>query len=289
MSAFKVRFWGTRGSIPAPGAKTQRYGGNTSCVELRHARGVFILDAGTGIRELGDQLVAESMGRPVRAHLFITHTPWDHVQGFPFFFPIYAKENGFWIYGPRGIGKGFEENFRGLMDFDYFPVGLSDVSAELRFKELQAEPFEIEGVAVRAAYTNHPGMDLAYRFSLGGRSVTYLTDHEPYQTMNGVSELTRRQDRAIEDFCRGSDLLICDGQYTERQYRARKGWGHSRYTDTVQLAVSAGVLRLAISHHDPSHTDEQLDAIAEDCRRILKRSGSSMDCIMAGDGLDVEI
>lgn len=289
MSAMTARFWGTRGSIPAPGAKTWRYGGNTSCVELRCSDHILILDAGTGIRELGDSLMKEFRGLALKADLFITHTHWDHIQGFPFFVPAYVPGNRFRIHGVRGAGKSFETVFRGLMDPSYFPVDLGDMLAILEFVELSGEPFQCAGVRVHTAFTNHPGMDMAYRFTFEGRCVVYLTDHETYQTMNQVTEFARKQDRAIEDFCRGADLLICDAQYTEEEYRTKKAWGHSRYKDSVLLGLAASVKRLALFHHDPCRDDEQLDAMSREVQDIVRRSGQSVECFFAQEGMRVEL
>ena len=289
MSVFSLRFWGTRGSVPAPGMETARYGGNTSCVELRHGNSLFILDAGTGIRPLGDLLMARARNGLIRGNVFITHTHWDHIQGFPFFVPAYVKGNHFLIHGAHGMGHSFEEVFRGLMVSNYFPVDLGDMAAKLDFVEVSGQTYACEKVKVETAYTNHPGMNVAYRFTSGGVSITYLTDHETYQMMNRRTEFARKQDQLIEDFVRGSDLLICDAQYTDEEYKTKRGWGHSRYQDTVKLALASGVARLALFHHDPSHTDTQLDTILADSRRIIRDSGKNLDCILAQEGLQIEL
>lgn len=288
MSRWRVRFWGTRGSCPAPGARTQRYGGNTSCVEARWGDSLLILDAGTGIRELGDRLVADSRGRPIEGDLFITHTHWDHIQGFPFFVPAYARGNRFRVHGAHGVGRSFETVFKGLMDPSYFPVDLGGMSAVIEFHEVTGEPFACGEVTVRSTFTNHPGVNLAYRLEAGGRSLTYLTDHETYQAMNQPTEFARKQDKIIEDFCRGSDLLVCDAQYTEDEYRVKRTWGHSRFTDSLRLALNAGVRRVALFHHDPGHSDEQIDAMGRECAELARRSGGGLEFFFARDGQELE-
>lgn len=289
MSVFSLKFWGTRGSIPAPGIGTVKYGGNTSCVELKHKNSLFILDAGTGIRLLGDDLLTRSRGKPIRGSLFVTHTHWDHIQGFPFFVPGYLKGNHFLIHGAHGMGRSFEEVFKGLMDSSYFPVNLGDMQAKLDFVEMSGQPYVCEGVKVETAYTNHPGMDVGYRFTAEGKSVTYLTDHESYQTMNQKTEFARKQDRIIEEFCRGTDVLICDSQYTDEEYKTKRGWGHSRYRDSVELGIACGAARLALFHHDPSHSDEQMELILKDSLKLIKDSGKTLDCFLAREGLEFEI
>ena len=287
MSAFSIRFWGTRGSIPAPGPQTQRYGGNTACVELRRGEALFILDAGTGIRELGDKLMRDFAGRKLQGHIFVTHTHWDHIQGFPFFVPAYVRGSRFRLHGARGALKSFEARFRGLMDPDYFPVQLADMAATLEFSDVTGEAFECEGVQIETIPTNHPGVDVAYKFRAEGRTAVYLTDHETYEPMHGPSEFARKQDGLIEDFCRGADVLICDSQYTDEEYKAKRTWGHSRYRDSVGLGLRAQVKRLVLFHHDPSHSDEQLDAVARDAEAIVRRSGLSMECLVAEEGLEI--
>ena len=257
-------------------------------MEVRHDKTLFILDAGTGIRELGNSLLAKAKGGPIEGHIFITHTHWDHIQGFPFFIPAYIKGNHFQIYGPHGIDRSFEKVLRALMDPDYFPVDVNDMASTIEFKEVRG-PWTCEGVRIKTHFTNHPGMDLAYRFEFGARSVTYVTDHETYQAMHKPSQFAEQQDKAMEDFCRGTDLLICDAQYTEEEYRAKKTWGHSQFQDTVKLALAAGVKRLALFHHDPAHTDEKMEEIGRAAKRIVAKSGKKMECLAAREGLEIKI
>jgi phosphoribosyl 1,2-cyclic phosphodiesterase len=287
---WRVRFWGTRGSIPAPGADTVRYGGNTSCVELRTGDRILICDSGTGIRLLGLSLLKEFGQRPIQADVFIGHTHWDHIQGFPFFLPAYSPRNSFRVHSAHGLGAGFEQVFRGQMNQSYFPVETQDMAAKMEFVSVNG-PFDCSGIQVKTTFSNHPGVNIVYRFEKDGRSVTYLTDHENYQAQvdGQAGDFARKQDRLIEDFCRGTDLLICDSQYTDQEYPTRRGWGHSRWRDTLALGMIAEVKRLVLFHHEPTRPDAELDVIQEDCRRILRESNSKMDCLVAREGLEIEV
>jgi phosphoribosyl 1,2-cyclic phosphodiesterase len=290
MTPLKVRFWGTRGSIPAPGKSTLKYGGNTSCVEVNFGDEVFVFDSGTGIRTLGLDLMARAKGSPLRGHIFIGHTHWDHIQGFPFFVPAYIPKNKFIIHSVKSIGDSFETIFRRQMGINYFPVEVGDMASQLKFNHIDTRPFEAEDAKVKTIFTNHPGVNLAYRLDFpGGRSVVYLTDHENHAAFAGDNELARRSDRAIEDFCRGTDLLIVDSQYTDEEYEMKKGWGHSRWKDSLDLGVKAEVKRLALFHHEPVRSDEALDAIAADAKSLAKERGSKLEVFCAEESKEIPI
>ena len=284
----KIRFWGTRGSIPAPGPKTQGFGGNTPCVEINMGGQLLICDAGTGIRELGTFIAKQAGGRPVEGDIFITHTHWDHIQGFPFFMPAYMPGNKFRIHSAHGVARSFEKIFRGLMDPAYFPVALGDMASKLDFVEITG-PLTYGNVVVKTTFSNHPGVNLAYRFDYDHRSVVYLTDHETYQTMHQPTDFAVKQDRLIMEFCKDADLLVCDAQYTDEDYRIKKGWGHSRYRDTVTLGLTAGARRLALFHHDPWPEDALLEGIETEAREIIRQAGSKMECFAAREGQTIEI
>lgn len=290
MTPLTVRFWGTRGSIPAPGKSTLKYGGNTSCVEVRYGDEVFIFDSGTGIRELGLDLMKRAGDSTQRGHIFIGHTHWDHIQGFPFFVPAYVPKNKFTIHSVKSIGDSFETIFRRQMGINYFPVEVGDMASQLEFHHVESRPFEIGDVKVKTTYTNHPGVNLAYRLDFqGGRGVVYLTDHENHAVFAGDSELARRQDRAIEDFCRGADLLIVDAQYTDEEYEIKKGWGHSRWKDSVDLGVAAEVKNIALFHHEPTRSDEALDAVAEAASQRAKEKGSAASVFCAEESKEMTL
>jgi phosphoribosyl 1,2-cyclic phosphodiesterase len=285
----KVTFWGTRGSIPSPGPDTVRYGGNTSCVEVRTGGHVLILDAGTGLRPLGRALMKDFADRPLTVHLFISHTHWDHIQGFPFFAPAYLAGTTIHVYGAPGQGRSLEKVLRGQMDADYFPVGLADLAATLDVHEFRAEAFQIGDVQVDAAHLNHPAMNLAWRVTASGRRIVYATDHEPHATtlehVAGRGEEGRafgaKLDAALVDFARDADLLIADAQYTDEEYDNRMGWGHSPLSATTTFAMAARVKALGLFHHDPLHGD---DVVAGMEREARAQAGSTTHCFAAAEG-----
>ncbi len=279
--AFRVRFWGTRGSVATPGRRTLRYGGNTSCTEVRHGDHILLLDAGTGIRELGDALLSEFQGKPIRAHIFVGHTHWDHIQGFPFFTPAYIPGNEFSLYSARGAGKSLQKIFMGQMDSDYFPVLLTDMRSTLRFIEL-SDPVQIGPITVRFDHLNHPGIAIGFRISAGERTIVYLSDHERFSRMYGEAA-GAAEDGRITEFARGADLLICEAQYTEEEYKYKKGWGHSTFDDAIRLAAECGAKRLAIFHHDPDHDDAFLDGVK------TKAAAQHSGAIVAAEGLTLRI
>ena len=283
-----VRFWGTRGSCPTGGIKTVKYGGNTSCAEVRIGDVPLILDCGTGLRELGGSLAREFAGRPIDGHIFVGHTHWDHIQGFPFFTPLYDPGNTFSVYSVRGAHSSLRSIFGDSMALDYFPVPLSSLACKLSFVELDGT-VDIGVAKVSFHYLNHPGVCIGFRIEAQGRVITYLSDHEDFGRLDGGSEMSRRLDAAVAEFARGSDLLIREAQYTEKEYSSRKGWGHSTYDDVVRFAAGAGIKRLALYHHDPEHTDDVMDANMEYCRGLADNAGGKMDCFAAFDGLRVDL
>jgi len=284
----KVRFWGVRGSIPAPGASTSRYGGNTSCVEIRAGGRVLIADAGTGIRALGDSLLREKAGAPVEAHIFIGHTHWDHVQGLPFFAPLYRPESLLTLYGVPGTTRSFRDVIAGQMSSAYFPVRLDEVPSKPAFVELR-DPVEIGPVRASYHFLNHPGITIGFRFEHAGRALCYLSDHEPYAKLNARGEFTDKEDAAIAKFAAGADLLIAESQYTTEEYRQRRGWGHSTFEDVLDLAHKAGVKRLALYHHDPARDDAAMDALEAECQKAAAARGGKLEVLAAREGMELEI
>jgi phosphoribosyl 1,2-cyclic phosphodiesterase len=293
----QITFWGTRGSIPTPGPETTTYGGNTCCVEVRCGIEIIIFDAGTGIRALGLALMKEFPEQPLTIHLFISHTHWDHIQGFPYFMPAYLPATTIHIYGSQGQGRPLERILRGQMDTDYFPVALGDMKSILHVHEFKGKPFQIGEATVAAMYLNHPGMTLGYRLTHAGNSVAYATDHEPYQQTlphlghraEAGRDFGQRLDAELVRFIAGTDLYIGDAQYSDEEYPARIGWGHSSVGAIVEVAIEAQVRALALFHHDPLHDDKMVAAMEETAQRLTAARGSAVHCFAAREGQVVEI
>jgi phosphoribosyl 1,2-cyclic phosphodiesterase/CheY-like chemotaxis protein len=277
-----VNFWGTRGSIATPGRATMRYGGNTACTEVRCGENILLFDCGTGAREAGLALRQEFQGRPVHIHVFVSHTHWDHIQGFPFFVPAYVPGNRISVCSLRGSDKSLEKVFTGQMDANYFPVDLTDMLAQLQFIELEG-PVEIGEAKVSHVYLNHPGVAIGFRVDWGGKSVVYVTDHEPYCRLSGDNEFNRKLDREIDDFARGADLYVREAQYTEEEYPSKRGWGHSTWKDAVESAHAAKVRRLSLYHHDPMRDDDAVDRIVATCQAYMRERGMEFECMAAAE------
>ena len=290
-----IRFWGTRGSIPSPGKSTVKYGGNTSCVELRAGNEILIFDAGTGIRDLGNQLINEFKSQQVTVHLFVSHTHWDHIQGFPFFMPAYNKNFQIIIYGPPARDKSLKDLFKFQMDSEYFPVPLGGLNAQIVMQEVR-EPFRIGNLSVTSYYMNHPAMTLSYKIFDGEKTFIYAPDNEPYRyTLHAArkdqlgSQYGAELDQKFIDFIRGADLIVSEAQYTLEEYKSKVGWGHSPIESIVEFAIKANVKQLALFHHDPSHDDATVDAIVKHAQRLLSLQKSSVQCFGAAEGMEIKL
>jgi CheY-like chemotaxis protein/phosphoribosyl 1,2-cyclic phosphodiesterase len=294
----RVRFWGTRGSIATPGPTTVRFGGNTCCVEVTTNAGQrIILDCGTGARPLGMDLM-QNAARPLHATILLSHTHWDHIQGFPFFAPLFIPGNEFTICAPEGVGGSLANVLAGQMEFTYFPVKLDQLPGQITYLDLNEGQHEIDGVKIVAQYLNHPAICLGYRIEADGVSVAYLTDHEPFSetlwrgdSLPGkIESILHPGDRRHAEFMRGVDLVIHDCQYTPEEYPAKKNWGHSTYAYAVELAATAGVKNLALMHHDPLHNDEKLLEIEQLARDIADKypDGPQVFCAYEGCNMTVE-
>jgi CheY-like chemotaxis protein/phosphoribosyl 1,2-cyclic phosphodiesterase len=288
-----VRFWGTRGSLAKPGPTTLRYGGNTSCVEVRSDDGTLIvLDCGTGAHGLGQALVSSGTP-PIDGHLLIGHTHWDHIQGFPFFAPLFGAGNTWDIYAPGTLGQELERTLAGQMQYNYFPVTLDQLGATIRFHDLGEGRFTIGGVRVTAQYLNHPVLALGYRLEAGGASLVYSVDHEPHAPNPAAgspgAQPTHVEDRRHVDLLADADLVIHDSQYTIEEYPQKVGWGHTPAEWAVDYAVAAGAIRLALFHHDPLRDDDALDRLLEVCRRRAREAGSELDIFAAAEGQVVRL
>ena len=293
----RIRFWGTRGSLARPGPSTLRYGGNTSCVEIRADDGTLVvLDCGTGAFGLGQTLAPEQARR---GHLLITHTHWDHIQGFPFFAPLFAAGNDWDLYAPGGEGRRLETTLAGQMEHTYFPVALAQMGATIRFHDLVEGGFTVGGFRVAAQYLNHPALTLGYRLEADGAAVVYAVDHEPHlrEGPEAAGLLSRvegagpvhPEDRRHIAFLAGADLVIHDAQYTAEEYPGRITWGHTPAEVAVDYALAAHARRLALTHHDPLRDDDSVDRIVEVCRARVRASGGALEVIGAAEGLTLEL
>jgi len=288
----EVRFWGTRGSIPTPGSHTVRFGGNTSCVEVRTAEGhIFIFDCGTGARPLGEALMAPPVA-PVSASILFSHTHWDHIQGFPFFAPAFEPRNTIAVYGPEGGRRSLHDTLARQMELSYFPVELSQLPATLSYTDLGEGAHTIGGARIVAQYLNHPAVTLGYRVEADGAAVVYACDHEPFggalwrtdAAPGPLESILHEGDRRHAHFLADADLVIHDAQYTPEEYRWRKSWGHSTFEYVVELACTAGVKRLALTHHDPSHDDAVVAEIERRARAVAERRHSPIEVFCAFEG-----
>jgi len=287
-----ITFWGTRGSIPTPGRITEKYGGNTPCVGVRHKDIHIILDAGTGIRNLGLELTDERTSEGLSLHLFLSHTHWDHIQGLPFFQPAYIKDTRLSIYGSPQKEHFLASILKGLMDFEYFPVGMSSFSADITIKEISKEPIELGGLTIDwQEQVYHPGGSVRYRLSVEGKKIIYATDVELNHIFHpdGGSQEHKALAEDYLHFISHADLLIADGQYTDQEYESKVGWGHSSIELLLDVAYQAQVKQLVVFHHDPQHSDTFLDELWMKHRSRYHSPDRKMDIFWAREGLTLAV
>ena len=294
-----LKFWGVRGSIPVPGPSTIRYGGNTTCVEVRTDGEIIILDAGSGIRELGLALEKEFDGAPINLTLLLTHTHWDHIQGLPFFLPAYKAKNSLRVLGFEGARAGLATILAAQMEVPFFPVSWKDLPGTIKIQELKRMKFSIGKVKVHARFLNHPGICAGYRLFTKEGSIAFLPDNEPFEPLklklaarDGTHPHRARAQAAVArsklvDFLKETDVLILDTQYTDEKYQEHVGWGHGALSRVVSLALEARVKKLFLFHHDPTHDDHKIDEMLERARLLVLESGRPLEVEAAREGAEV--
>ncbi len=286
-----IKFWGTRGSIPVPGNNTLKYGGNTPCVEVRTSSNqLIILDAGSGIRELGKHLCTNGCDKSI--HILISHYHWDHIQGIPYFLPLYEKNHEIIFYGETSYGEKIKEILSNQMTSNYFPININEMSAGTTFKEIKVNSsYKIDGVKVETLRANHSSPTITYKITDGNKSLVYMTDNELklHQTSNGYSYLEIKElNKDLIDFCSGSDYLIHDSMYDETTILGKKGWGHSGNITLAYFSIISKIKNLILFHYNPDYSDDKIDAILQETGAIFESENSEINCLASKEGMCIE-
>lgn len=283
MSKMIVEFFGVRGTLPVPGKKSLRYGGNTNCVTLNVGKDYFfIFDAGTGIKELSNYLI-KNHPSPILAKIFISHPHYDHINGLPFFVPLYQRGNEFEFLGTyQKHGIGLEKTIADHMDSIYFPITMEKFLARVTFHELNEETFYIDDIQIQTLLLNHPGRCLGYRIHYSGKIFCYITDNELW--FKNSSRYSLEQEKRLIDFVSHADMLVIDATYSDLEYQRKTGWGHSCVTRVVEVAHLAETKMLCLYHHDPDQTDEDIDLKLKQANALLHSLQSKVRCIAPHEG-----
>jgi phosphoribosyl 1,2-cyclic phosphodiesterase len=271
----RIKFWGVRGSTPTPQAENLRYGGNTSCVEVRVDDQLFVFDCGTGFRTLGHQLRAEFLDRPIFAHIFVSHFHWDHIQGIPFFGPLYDRPENRFIFHSSSRTRSLSRVMEEQMASPYFPVNMSEMKGQRQFSDIEEGTMRLDDVVIRAMWLNHPQGCLGFRLETKAGVVVYATDNEPGEAVF---------DKNVRALAAGADVLIYDAQYLPGEYEARKrGWGHSHWREAINVVMESGAPELVLFHHDPDHNDACIDTVLKQARDYYPRVRA------AAEGLEINL
>ena len=305
----KIRFWGVRGSIPCPGPTTVEYGGNTACIELRFGENdrLLIIDAGSGIRSLGNFMMQHDLPKgPIDTSIFLTHTHWDHIMGFPFFTPIYIPNSKLKIYGPVTYeDEGLDQIVGSQLSYRYFPVKHSELAADITYHPLKELSMDLgDGIQVTTKYLNHPILCLGYKFEHEGKVFCTVYDTEPFLNVFPTDPedpsydpvaaeegdiAAKEENEKILRFIEGADVVVHDTQYTHEEYLDSKiGWGHTPFEFAINSAHKANVKKIVLFHHEPMRTDKQLSQLAEQYRDAIGGK-SSLDIEIAREGLEIDL
>jgi phosphoribosyl 1,2-cyclic phosphodiesterase len=274
-AAMRIKFWGVRGSTPTPQPENLRYGGNTSCVEVRAGEAIYIFDCGTGFRTLGQQLQQEFPDRPISAHIFLSHFHWDHIQGFPFFRPLYDNPQNRFLLHSSARDRKLKQVLEQQMAPPYFPVNLGEMKAHHEFHDIQDGCAAIDGVSIQTMWLNHPQGCMGFRLETKDGVFVYATDNEP-----GNPEF----DKNVRTLAAGADVLVYDAQYLPEEYEARRrGWGHSHWREAVNVVMESGAKELVLFHHDPDHSDVCIDNVVKEARNYYPKVRA------ASEGMEIKL
>jgi phosphoribosyl 1,2-cyclic phosphodiesterase len=297
-----VRFWGVRGSIPCPGPDTVIYGGNTTCLEIRADTRLIIVDLGTGVRPLGDFLMANDFKKygKINADVFVTHTHWDHILGFPMFTPVYVPGNELRITGPVSFeNDSLKSVIETQLSYKYWPVRAGELAAHIEYNQIKETTLDLGGeLSVTSKFLNHPVLCLGYRFDYQGSSIAVVFDHEPFRNLFSADPkktdfdpdtakegetAAAEENEKISQFIRNADILIHDTQYTQLEYQKHIGWGHASFDHAVEAANGNDIKKLVFFHHDPAHTDRELEQLEKQYS-----DKTTAEVIMAKEGITLE-